>query len=77
MAEVKKETALPKTPEPEPAPALTSAAASSDPAVHQMLGEIQSARMNRAMLDPSAESVAGADAALAAAEKALADAGYC
>ncbi len=66
----------PKAAKPVKAGPLGSAAASSDPAVHQAMAVLQGAQMNRDALDVAEADIEAADKAVADAKKALADLGY-
>jgi hypothetical protein len=55
---------------------LAPAGESSNPEVHTALAHLQAARDNRSALDVDEPDVKAADAAVKAAEKALADLGY-
>jgi len=56
---------------------LASAGASGDPAVQHALAELQTAQMNRRALDVEAADIDAADDAVKAAQKNLANLGYC
>jgi hypothetical protein len=59
-----------------PASAGTTAGESSDPEVHRLLAELQTAQMNRNALTADEDAIRAADEAVAAAKKPLEDLGY-
>jgi hypothetical protein len=76
VADAKPSEAKKPEDKPEPKAPLGRASESGDPAVHKALADLQTARMNRAVLADEDPGVGAADEEVDAAQRNLTDLGY-